>query len=293
MQTTLSKFTTFMFFITLINIQFTSTFELSSISYLPKSKTLKSFRGECSYYELKENVVKINFLKKITLLVNTCTQQIKDLDVNDITIKQFKKVFKNCGNYGKVATDLAESDDYVKSYFKYFSKKNGKMSIKELTQFMALYHLEGELLVEGNHPILTKFFSNEHEVSKRKACPIAKAYWELVNNSLKKIYLKFQWSDFTSITKKEIFETLVNTVTGKCWVKAQPAKDCKFFDDFVSKALGFFNTSSGKKRGLTADEAKLAFSTFLFKDISVKTCKGKFDPMLMEQKIQALLRMLL
>ena len=266
---TTHKFSTLLFFITLINMQFYASFDLSNLSKIPNK--LESFRGECSYYELKENVVKINYVKKIHLMVNTIIQEVHDIDINDITFKQFRTIFKN-GNYGKVATDLAESDDYVRSYYTYFLK-NDKMSIAEFTQFMGLYHLEGELLVEGNHPILSNFFSNEHQVSKRRGCKIAIAFWELVNNLLKRIYLKFQWTDSTIIKKREIFEIIINTETGKCWLSLN--KDCKFFDEFVAKALGFFNESSGRNKGLTVHESKMAYSTFLFRDISVKICNTK------------------
>merc|ERR1712032_118570 len=287
MKATLLNLTTLMFFITLLNIQFTSSVELSSTSNLSKINKLKSFRGECSYYDLKVQVVKINYVKKIHLIVNTLTQQFKDFDINNITFKQFKKIFKT-GNYGKVAEDLAESDDYVRSYYNYFSK-NQKMSIKEFTHFMGLYHLEGELLVEDNHPILSKFFKNEHEVGKRRGCKIAIAYWELVNNLLKKIYLKFQWTDSTIIKKKEILETLISTKKGHCWLKMN--KECKFFDEFISKSLGFFNETSGRNKGLTVHENKMAYSTFLFKDISEKKCKAKnVNSKKMDERIQLLLK---
>ena len=289
MKATFLKFTTIMFFISLINIQFSTSLELSSLANLSTSKLnpLKSFEGQCSYYELKEDEVKINYIKKIHLIVNTLIQDIKDIDINNITFNQFRKIFSK-GNYGKIATDLAESENYVRSYYDYFLKDD-KMSIAELTQFMGLYQLEGELLVEENHPVLSKFYDNGHEVARRKGCKITIAFWELVNNLLKKIYLKFQWTDSTIITKREIFETLINTKTGKCWLMLD--KDCKFFDKFVTKTLGFFNESSGSKKGLTVHEAKFAYSTFLFKDISVKTCDTKkFDPKLIEERIQELLK---
>lgn len=281
-----SKFTTTLFFIFLFNVQLHSSLELSSLANLvnPNYKNLTAFQGECDYYDLKSELIIINYVKKVNLVVNTLIQ-VTNINIENITFEQFRTIF-NKGNYGLIATELAESHDYVRSYYNYFLK-DGKMTIAEFTQFMGLYYLEGELLVEGYHPTLSIFYPNEHEIKNRRGCKIAIAFWELINNLLMKIYINYHWADITIIEKKEIFEILINTHTGKCWLKYN--KDCKFFDEFTAKALGFFNLSSGKNKGLNVSQTKILYSTFLFKDISVQTCKDKkFGKVLIAEKIKNL-----
>lgn len=285
MKSTIENITTLLFFITIINIQLYSSFELSSLPNLAKNKHLTAFAEECYYYDLKSDLIITNYVKKINSIVNRILKEDTKIDIENITFKQFWTIFKN-GNYGKIACDLADSEDYVRSYFNYFSIE-GKMTRNELVQFMGLYYLEGELLIEEIHPTLSKFFPNDHEIENRKSCRVSIAYWELVNILLEKIYIKFNWDDDTSIIKKEIFEILVNTHTGKCWLMAD--KDCKFFDYSVTKTLGFFNMTYGRNKGLNVYQTKLAFSTFVFRDISVKTCKlKKFNAEEIEDKTQLL-----
>jgi len=260
-----------LFFITLINLQLVNSFELSSLAKLTRSPPKAIFTKECYYYDLKSDLVITNYVKKINSIVNRILQQDTKINRENITFAQFWQIFKN-GNYGKIACDLAASEDYVRSYFKYFSV-NGKMTRAELVQFMGLYYLEGELLIDESHPTLSRFFPNDHNIARRRSCKVALAYWELVNVLLEKIYIKFSFTTTTSITKKEIFKILIQTHTGKCWLIK--GKDCKFFDLFTARAAGFFNMTYGKHKGLNLNQTKFAFSTFLFRDISVKTCKNK------------------
>jgi len=94
---------------------------------------------------------------------------------------------------------------------------------------------------------------------------------------------------FKAFLKKEIFRIITQTHTGKCWLMT--GKDCKFFDELTAKALGFFNMTYGAKKGLNVDQTKMAFSTFLFRDISVKTCKiRRFDERALLLRIRAIHR---
>jgi len=274
MKSSLEKTTSLLFFITLISLQLFNSLELSSVAKLSKSPAETIFTKECFYYDLKSDIIITNYVKKINSIVNRILQQDTKIDRENITFQQFWTIFKN-GNYGKIACDLADSEDYVRSYFNYYSIK-GKMTRNELVQFMGLYYLEGELLIDESHPTLSKFFPNDHEIARRKSCKISLAYWELVNVLLQKIYVKFSWDVTTTIKKKEIFKILIQTHTGKCWLMS--GMDCKFFDSIVSKGLGFFNMTYGRNKGLNLSQTKMLFSTFLFKDISVKTCQNKkFD----------------
>lgn len=293
---------TLMFFIALvfnkqININSHELGSKNSIANLNLSKfnkanfqhnNLHAFPIECTYYDLKTNLILTEYTRKVHNLVNEIFLKNPGMKKNDIKFSQFFEIFQN-GNYGKIAPELSESEDYVKSYFNYFrNPETFKMTIFEFTQFMGLYYLEGELLVENNHPYLSHFYPNEHMVNDLFGCKIAIAYWKIVNRFLKNTYINFNFNDKTSIGKKEIFRILITTITGRCWLLAD--KMCRFFEDFVTKAYGFFTMKSGKKKGLSVFETKILYSTFLFRDISVNTCDtNTFNPEVIQSKYQPFL----
>jgi len=251
------------------------THDLNSMTSKPTNSTitLKAFPKECTFWDLKIEYVITEYVKKIQAVVNTIFKENPTWKKNDLKFSQFWEIFRK-GNYGEIASDLADSEDYVKSYFNYFKNEHTfKMTIFELTQFMGLYFLEGELLVENKHPYLSHFFPNEHEVNDKIACEVTTAFWMVINRYLRNIYVSFNWGDNTLITKREIFQILIQTKTGKCLLISD--KLCRFFDNFVSKAFGFFSMKSGKKKGLSVEENKLLFSSFLFRDISVTSCSEK------------------
>jgi hypothetical protein len=275
-----------LFFITLINIQIYSSLELNSFAkQFSKPIDSEAFTQVC-YYDLKTDMIIKNYVIKIESTVIKLFKESTDVIETDITFEQFWRFFKN-GNYGKIACELSDSEDYVRSYFDFFLNEEGKMTYKTFVQFMGLYFLEGELLVMEIHPTLSPLFPNEHNISKSKGCRISLAYWELVNFLLQKIYIQFKWEESRPISKEEIFSILENTHTGKCYIMAD--KKCKFFDKYISKVLGFMNMSTGAREGLNVFENKMAYSTFLFNDISHQVCTQiKFDAEVIKTKIGAL-----
>lgn len=280
---------TYMFFIALISFQNINSMELGShtfITKLEKYRDLKTFQRQC-YYDLKTDLVITSYVKKIRIVVRDIFKENKDLNKNHITFEQFWMIFKK-GKYGQIAHELSHSETYVRSYYNYF-KKNDKMNEADLFQFMGLYYLEGELLVEDQHPTLSKYFSNEHEVSDRFGCNITIAFWDLVNKMLLNIYVKYNWDHKTMIGRKEIFSILIETITGRCWLKND--KDCIFFNKFVTRAQGFYNLSSGRKVGCNVHQTKIMFASFLFKDISWNECnQKKFDENLLKTKVSKILK---
>jgi hypothetical protein len=90
------------------------------------------------------------------------------------------------------------------------------MIFVELTHFMGLIYLEGELLVEDNHPILSEFFHNEFQISKGKSFSLTKSYWELIYILLENAYLKFNWRVNKDIGKNELLKIFLERHNGKC-----------------------------------------------------------------------------
>lgn len=294
MKTFMQSFNVIMFFIALLNIQFISSLELSTMAKklanvtttLEKQENLDNDDEFC-YYNLKQELIIKNYVAKIKEIVSKfyVANEITD---NLVTFELFWKAFK-MGNYGQIAEELSGSEDYVRSYWTYFlvDASSEKMNQEEFTKFMGLYYLEGELLVEESHPLLTEFFPNEHLVAKRKGCKVAIAYWTLVTKIWHEMIINFKWSQTnTVITKTEIFTIITNTHAGKCQITA--GKDCKFFTNVIQKMLGFFNMSSGNRESLTSAEGKMGYSTLLFQDLSYPECmQKKFEAEKLQKKIEA------
>merc|ERR1711957_5849 len=285
-KTSMQRFNVIMFLITLLNIQFSTSFDINSLARSIKVDT-DNFQELC-YYELKVDLIVKNYVIKIQDDVNKIFKIHKDQDRNAIKFEFFSQIFKK-GSYGQIAPELSGSEDYVRSYWNYFTKKDSKtMTEKEFTKFMGLYVLEGELLVTETHPTLSEFFPNEHNISKRIGCNIAIAFWKLSSELLYRMFIEFKWSTTNQkITKTEIFTILTNTHTGKCEISMD--KKCPYFTTLIGNVLGFFNMSAGNSQSLTTKETKIAYSTFLFSDVFDKKCKQlAFDAEKLQKQIKAI-----
>lgn len=272
-----------MFFIALVCFHSVSSLELST--FINKLQKVDTFEEEMCYYDLKVDLIIKNYVEKVKELVEEA--MIKH-EVTEITFEFFTTVFKE-GNYGQIAYDLGESEDYVKSYWNYFSSETTTiMTVEQFTKFMGLYYLEGELLVEDIHPTLTLFFKNEHNVSKGVGCKVALAFWMLTESMLQKIFVTFEWStDDKSITKHEIFDIISQTHSGKCWLIMD--SDCSLFSGIVGKIQGFFNLSNGSRVALDIPETKIAYTTLVFNDLYNPPCdQTKFDEAEIKEKISKL-----
>jgi hypothetical protein len=246
-------------------------------------KNGEAFENFC-YYDLKTNLIIENYVTKVKSITKKVLLKFPTINTSDINFATFWQIFKE-GNYGKIAIELAGSEDYVRSYFDYFKGKDGKLTENNLLHFMGLYYMEGELLVEEIHPTLSFFFKNEHNIAETKGCKVALAFWYLTDSLTKKIFVEFKWGDDKVIDREEIFTILVKTHSGKCWLMAD--KKCDFFDEILGKTLGFMNMSGGDREGLNVHETKLAYSTFLFNDICEETCKQKkFEAEALAKKIE-------
>jgi hypothetical protein len=294
MKTNMQRFNVISFLIALLSIQIYSSMELSqavrlsSLSNFTKvEQPSESFEQLC-YYELKVDLIIKNYVIRIEDEVNKIFDKDAILDRNHIKFDYFFKVFKG-GKYGQVAPELAQSEDYVRSYWNYFVTKNSEsMTEKEFTKFMGLYFLEGDLLVTESHPTLTPFFKNDHHVNRRIGCNVAIAFWKLSSELLQRIFIEFKWNiNDQTITKSEILTILTNTHTGKCHISMN--KKCPFFTEFIGNVLGFFNMSAGKRETLTIKETKVVYSTFLFSDVYDKQCtQHKFDEEIQKKRIKEL-----
>merc|ERR1712151_905066 len=282
MKTILQRFNVIMFLLAILNIHTYASLEIASLTKVPKFERSENFEQLC-YYDLKVDLI----IKNYVLRVEDEVQKL--FDKNSIKFEFFFKAFKQ-GNYGKIAPELAGSEDYVRSYWNYFQTKKGsdKMSEKDFTKFMGLYYLEGELLIIEAHPTLTEFFPNEHNVNRRIGCNVGLAFWELTTEYLQRIFIEFKYSMTNQkVAKTEIFTIITNTHTGKCQIMMD--KKCPFFTNFIGKVMGFFNMSAGKRESLNTKETKIACSTFLFSDVYDKSCKQvKFDPETIQKKIKAI-----
>merc|ERR1712222_21145 len=269
MKTILQRFNVIMFLLAILNIHSYSSLEISSLTKVPKFDRTENFEQLC-YYDLKVDLIIKNYVIRVEDEVAKLFDKNDLVDRNNIKFEFFFKAFKQ-GRYGKIAPELAGSEDYVRSYWNYFitKKDSNSMTEKEFTKFMGLYYLEGELLVIEAHPTLTEFFPNEHNVNKRIGCNVALAFWELTTEYLQRIFIQFKYSTtIQKITKTEIFT---------------------IFTNFIGKVMGFFNMSSGKRESLNTKETKMAYSTFLFSDVYDKTCKEiKFDAEKLQKKIKAI-----
>jgi hypothetical protein len=268
-----------MFFIALINIQFIATLEIATIAKpLKVASEIEGHFEQLCYYELKQDLIIKNYVTKVKDYVKKffLEHKVTGEQKNSINFQLFWKAFKE-GKYGQIATELAGSEDYVKSYWFHFTSDKTKMTEVEFTKFIGLYYLEGELLVAEKHPTLTEFFPNEHNLYGKVACNVGLAYWTLTVELLHRMFIEFKWTVTTKdITKIEIFTILTNTHTGKCLIIA--GKKCKWFTEFIGKIMGFFNMSTGKRQNLNIEETKLAYSTMLFQDLYEPACKQtKFD----------------
>ena len=286
MKTSFQRVNVIMFFFALFNINFISSLELSSL--MAKTKVdinLDAFKNTC-YYDLKTNFIIENFIVKVKEESTNFLTEYANYDENDITFELVWTFFKQ-GNYGQIACELAGSEDYVRSYYNHFKGSNGKMTLRNFYQFVALYILEGELLVEEVHPTLSLLFPNEHNIQKSHGCKITLAFWELTDFLLEKIYIQFNWSSDRIIKRQELFTILTVTQTGKCYLMSNDK--CDFFEEWLAKNLGFMNMSSGRREGLTVFETKLAYSTLLFSDVSKSACEQTtFNDEILKQKIDTL-----
>lgn len=275
-----------MFLIALLIIQLAGSMELSSLIQMQKGTTKEENFDQLCYYELKQELIIKNYVEKIKDEVAKVLLEFKITEKDTVSFAIFWKIFRN-GKYGKVATELSGSEDYVRSYWAYFTTKASMstMTYVEFTRFMGLYYLEGELLVTESHPTLTEFFKNEHNISKRKGCNIALAYWALTTELLHRIFIEFKWSTVTKvITVSEIFTIITNTHAGKCHLMGD--MKCKFFTEMIQKIMGFFNMSTGNRPTLAIPELKIAYSTMLFNDLFKPVCNNKsFTP----EKIKTLM----
>ena len=289
MKYTEKNFTTIMFLITLFIIK-TSTinaFDFSPITKLnlfgiEKRQDTKNepLFETCVFYELKKNLIIKNYVQLVNKEVIKILKKYPKLDRSNITFQEFFKIFRN-GKYGQIAIELAQSENYVRSYYTFFLK-NKKMDKFQFAQFMGLYILEGELLAREIHPTLSKFFPNEHQISKGYRCKVTMYYWEYVITLLRKYYIKFKWATEREIVKRDLFRLYIETHSGKCQIMA--GKDCLFFNTLTSSYFGFFNMTNGKKN-MNYKMTSLAFATFVFNDISYETCKTeKFDCKVIEKK---------
>jgi hypothetical protein len=289
MKSLVQRFNIVMFLIALVSFQSVSSLELNSIKFSREELSLKNFDDNC-YYDLKVDLIIRNYVTKIT----TESQETMDRYsvTTDITFEFFWKAFKE-GNYGKIAPELAESEDYVKSYWHFFTDNpsSTRMNEENFTNFMALYNLEGELLIMDIHPTLSQYFKNDNVISQETSCKITMAYWMMTGSLLQKIFTKFEWSIFDkSITTQEIFSIFTQTHTGKCWIMEHD--DCEFFSPIISKIYGFFNMSNGS-RTMNISEVKIAYSTFIFSDIHTPPCESvKFDDAIIADKVANMANML-
>lgn len=275
-----------LFLIALINIQLLSGLEIAKFKNLKKD----SFEGfhELCYYDLKVDLIIRNYVIKIKEIVNVIFKENNVTKTDEIDYALFTKVFKG-GNYGKIATELANSDDYVHSYWDYFVNGNDTvMNESDFTLFMGLYYLEGELLLTEQHPTLTDFFPNEHNIGNRLGCNVAIAYWELVEERFGDIFVQFKWSLSSKfVSKDQLFLIYMSTHSGKCIISK--GTKCDYFNTLFGYGMGFFNLSSGKRPSLTITEAKFAYSTYLFEDIYKPECiETKFDDKKIAQLIKEL-----
>jgi hypothetical protein len=293
-MSTLQKFNILLFLIAILNVQFIASIEITNLTKSKTSTPSEHFEQLC-YYELKQDLIIKNYVEKVKLYVSKffLKNKIAKKDQNEINFSLFWLAFKE-GRYGEVASDLAGSEDYVKSYWTHFVTKGSKtMTEAEFTRFIGLYYLEGELLVEEKHPTLSEFFPNEHNINQKIACNVAIGFWYLTQELLQRMFIEFKWSDSTQvITKTEIFTIITNTHSGKCWITAE--KKCKFFSEYIGNILGFFNMSGGNRQALTIEETKLAYSTMLFQDISEPVCKQfKFDATQLQKQINQIRNLIL
>lgn len=274
----MQRFNMLMFFIALINIQFLTSLEVGSMSKPLKVPGVAEHFEQLCYYELKVDLIIKNYVQRVKDYVSKffLDHKISATDRNSISFQLFWKAFKE-GKYGQIATELAGSEDYVKSYWFHFTSNETKMTEVEFTKFIGLYYLEGELLVAEKHPTLTEFFPNEHNLYGKIACNVGLAYWTLTVELLHRMFIEFKWSvTNTVVTKIEIFVIITNTHTGKCWLV--DGKKCKWFTEFIGKIMGFFNMSTGNRQNLNIEETKLAYSTMLFQDLYEPACKqNKFE----------------
>merc|ERR1712032_49135 len=288
MKTILQRFNVIMFLLAILNIQTYSSLEIASLTKVPKLEKADNFEQLC-YYDLKVDLIIKNYVIRVEDEVAKIFDKNDLVDRNKIKFEFFFKAFKQ-GNYGKIAPELAGSEDYVRSYWNYFQTKKGSdtMTEKDFTKFMGLYYLEGELLIIEAHPTLTEFFPNEHNVNRRIGCNVGLAFWELTTEYLQRIFIQFKYSMTNQkVTKTEIFTIVTNTHTGKCQIMMD--KKCPFFTNFIGKVMGFFNMSAGKREYLLTKETKVAYSTFLFSDVYDKSCKQvKFDAETIQKKIKAI-----
>merc|ERR1712151_22748 len=275
MKTSNQKICIIMFFIALCSVQFAECFELSSLVQLQKPTTKVENFEEMCYYELKQELIIKKYVEKIKAEVQTVYIANKHVQTDAISFTLFWKIFKE-GRYGKIATELANSEDYVRAYWGYFTQE-ATMTHVQFTRFMGLYYLEGDLLTIERHPTLTQFFPNEHNINRRLGCDVAHAYWVLVTELLHRVFIEFKWSTTTKIiTVTEIFTIITNTHYGKCHLFMD--KQCKFFTKLIERIMGFFNMSSGNRPTLIVAELKMAYSTMLFNDIFEPACAAKnFD----------------
>lgn len=273
-------------FLLMIIISFIN-FDLNSLhSINNKFKNLKSFKVDCFYYDIKTDLIIENYVEKIRLIVDDIFIKHIEYSRDNISFEQFWAIFKE-GKYGLIAPELSKSEEYVRFYYNYF-KKSVIMTEADLLQFMGLYILEGELLINHTHPTLSKYYQNVNQVSDTKSCNVTLFFWELVNQMLMKIYVKYEWNDETPINKIEIFKILSETIAGKCWLTND--KDCNFFSSEISKAHGFFNLSGGNPNELNVYETKMMYATYLFRDISVDICDQKiFNPIVINQKAETII----
>lgn len=287
MKTTMQRFNVIMILF-LLSFQLYSSLEVNQVFNLRNTnftKVLESDFEQLCYYELKSDLIIKNYVTRIEDQVNKIFDKNSVLSRDEIDFDFFHKVFKN-GKYGQIAPELAGSEDYVRSYWNYFkTEKNSEtMTEKEFTKFMGLYFLESDLLVKEQHPTLTDFFKNEHNIDNRQGCDIALAFHKLSNELLQRIFIQFKFSTKDNVTKKTIFTILTNTHTGKCMLTMD--KKCPAFTNFIGKAMGFFNMSTGKRDYMTIKETKIGYSTFLFSDVYDKECtQTKFDAAMIQSKI--------
>ena len=285
------KLNIIVFLIALVNMQLLFCIDLSPMTKKHQTPVTPSSDQECQelkYFDLKLNVVGNKYLKKIHKIVNLIFKQNNVTKKDEIEYSLFSKVFKE-GKYGKIAVELSKSEDYIHSYWDYFVHENDKtMTQSDFEKFMGLYYLEGELLVTEQHPTLTEFFPNEHNYYKRKGSKPTLAFWDLVEERLKKVFEGFSWKLSKNIvTKTEMFSIYMTTRTGKCSVTN--GDGCKTLNELFSYLMGFFNFSNGKRKSLTQNEAKFAYSTLVFDDVHDPGCKQtKFDEKNIEKLVKKL-----